>query len=103
MDAFGSDVLHDVSNAVFGSEVKSAEAQTAEKVIEILMPMYIDPNRTDSSGKIDEAMSIARTVADGEETDFTELLSKLQALPEWGEIQEALSASEVEEEKLPKF
>lgn len=103
MDEFGSDVLHHVSDAVFGSGVKSAEAQTAEKIIEILMPMCLDPGRSGSLNDMDEAMAAAKAVADEEETDMTELISKLQALPEWGDIQAALSASEIEKEKLPEF
>lgn len=100
MDAFGSDVLNNISDAVFGSKVKSSEVQAAEKVIEILTPMFIDPEHAGQSDKIDEAMCAARAVANEEVTDLTELLSKLQALPEWGDIQEALSASEIEEEKI---
>lgn len=100
MDAFGSDVLHDISDAVFGSKIKSSEVQAAEKVIEILTPMFIDPEHAGQSDKIDEAMCAARAVANEETTDLTELLSKLQALPEWGDIQEVLSASEIKEEKI---
>ena len=98
--SFGSEVLKFVSDAVFGSEVKSAEAQTAEKIVEILMPMCLDPSRAGSSAAIDEAIADAKAIADEEATDLTELLSKLQALPEWGDIQEALSASEIKEEKI---
>lgn len=98
--SFGSEVLKFVSDAVFGSEVKSAEVQTAEKVIEILQPKHIYPENPDEFEKIDEAMQTATAIADGKETDLTELLSKLQALPEWGDIQEALSASNIERDKI---
>lgn len=99
MEAFGSDVLHDVNNAVFGSEVKSSEVQMAEKVIEIITPIYNDPD-LDDPVNVDQAMEAAKAIVNEETTDITELLSKLQALPEWGEIQEALSASEIKEEKI---
>ena len=98
--SFGSDVLRDIDHAVFGNGVKSAEAQTAEKIIEILTPVYVDPDRAGEHKKIDEIMADAKTIADGEETDLTELMSKLMALPEWGEIQTALLESEIEEEKI---
>lgn len=100
ISSFGSDVLRDISRAVFGSGVKSAEAQTAEKIVEILTPMYIDPEHTSSSNAKNEAIAIAKTIAEGEETDLTELMSKLMALPEWGDIQKALLESEIEEEKI---
>lgn len=98
--SFGSEVLKFVSNAVFGSEVKSAEVQTAEKVIEILQPKHVYSKDVDEFKKIDEAIQTATAIADGKETDLTELLSKLQALPEWGDIQKALSASNIEREKI---
>lgn len=100
MTTFGSDVLKDISNVVLGDGVKSAETQTAEKIIEILTPMYIDPDYAGDHEKMDEVMVIAKAVTEGEEDDLTELLSKLQALPEWGDIQKALSASEIEKEKI---
>lgn len=100
ISSFGSDVLRDIDHAVFGSGVKSAEAQTAEKIIEVLMPVYVDPNRAGEHKKIDEIMADAKTIAEGEETDLTELMSKLMALPEWGEIQNALLETEIEEEKI---
>ena len=98
--SFGSDVLRDIDHAVFGNGVKSAEAQTAEKIIEILTPINADPDIAWPRPAIDEAMTAAKAVADGEETDLTELMSKLMALPEWGEIQNALLESEIEEEKI---
>lgn len=100
ISSFGSDVLRDIDHAVFGSGVKSAEAQTAEKIVEILTPMHIDPEHTRSSNAKNEAIAIAKTIAEGEETDLTELMSKLMALPEWGDIQKALLESEIEEEKI---
>lgn len=100
IDSFGSDVLRDIDHAVFGNGVKSAEAQTAEKIIEILTPINADPDIAWPRPAIDEAMTAAKAVADGEETDLTELMSKLMALPEWGEIQAALLESEIEEEKI---
>ena len=100
IDSFGSDVLRDIDHAVFGNGVKSAEAQTAEKIIEILTPINADPDIAWPRPAIDEAMTAAKAVADGEETDLTELMSKLMALPEWAEIQAALLESEIEEEKI---
>lgn len=100
METFGADVLKDISNVVLGNRVKSAEVQTAEKIIEIITPMYIDPDYKDDHGKMDEIMAVAKAVTEGEGDDLTELLSKLQALPEWGDIQKALSASEIEKEKI---
>lgn len=98
MRSFGSEVLKFTSDAVFGSKVKSAEVQIAEKIIEVITPMYIYPVHSGSSEKIDEAMEMAKAIANEETTDFTELMSKLKAMPEWGEIQKALSASEIERE-----
>lgn len=98
--SFGSDVLRNIDHAVFGNGVKSAEAQTAEKIIEILTPINADPDIVWPRPAIDEAMTAAEAVADGKETDLKELMSKLMALPEWGEIQNALLESEIEEEKI---
>ena len=98
--SFGSDVLRDIDHAVFGNGVKSAEAQTAEKIIEILTPMCADPGRATRRKKIDEIMTDAKAVAEGEDDGLADILSKLMALPEWGEIQNALLESEIEEEKI---
>jgi len=100
IDSFGSDVLRDISNAVFGNGIKSAEAQTAEKIIEVLTPMSIDPDHARSSKAIGEAVVAAKEVAEENTDDLTDLMSKLMALPEWGEIQNALLESEIEEEKI---
>ena len=100
ISSFGSDVLRDISRAVFGSGVKSAEAQTAEKIIEILTPMSLDPGHARSSKTIGEAVAAAKEVAEENTDDLTDLMSKLMALPEWGEIQNALLESEIEEEKI---
>ena len=100
METFGSEVLKEISNVVLGDGVKSPEVQTAKKIIEIITPMYIDPDYKNDHGKMDEIMATAKAVTEGEEDDVKELLSKLQALPEWGEIQKALSASEIEKEKI---
>ena len=100
METFGSDVLKDISNAVLGDGVKRPEVQTAEKIIEIIIPMYIDPDYKDDHRKMDEVMAVAKAVTEGKGDDLKELLSKLQALPEWDEIQKALSASEIEKEKI---
>lgn len=100
ISSFGSDVLRDISNAVFGNSVKSAEAQTAEKIIEMLTPMSLDPDHARSSKAIGEAVAAAKEVAEENTDDLADLMSKLMALPEWGEIQEALLESEIKEEKI---
>ena len=98
--SFGSEVLKFINDAVFGCEIKSPEVQTATKVIEILQPMHVCPENSDDSKKIVEAMQAAIAITEGKETDLTELLSKLQALPEWGDIQEALSTSKIETDRI---
>lgn len=100
MKSFGSEVLKFINDAVFGCEIKSAEVQTAEKVIEILQPKHVHPDNVDEFKKVDEAIQAAAAITEGKTTDLTELLSKLQALPEWGDIQEALSASKIETDKI---
>lgn len=100
MKSFGSEVLKFINDAVFGCEIKSAEVQTAAKVIEILQPKHVHPDNADEFEKIDEAIQAAAKITEGKETDLTELLSKLQTLPEWGDIQEALSQSKIETDKI---
>lgn len=100
MRSFGSEVLKFINDAVFGCEIKSPEVQTATKIIEILQPMHVCPENSDDSKKIVEAMQTAIAITEGKETNLTELLSKLQALPEWGDIQEALSTSKIETDKI---
>lgn len=100
MRSFGSEVLKFINDAVFGCEIKSPEVQAATKIIEILQPMHVCPENSDDSKKIVEAMQTAIAITEGKETDLTELLSKLQALPEWGDIQEALSTSKIETDKI---
>ena len=100
INSFGSDVLQAIGHAVFGNGIKSAEAQTVEKIIEVLTPMCADPAHAGSSSEISEAIAAAKTISEGEYADLKELLSKLQALPEWGDIQKALLESKIEEEKI---
>lgn len=97
---YGGDVLKLIKDAACGADVKPAEVQAAEKVIEVLAPMYNDPDLESPADALVEAMTAAQEVAKGTGTDMVELLDKLQALPEWGEIQKALAASEIEEEKI---
>lgn len=97
---FGSDVFKLIKDAACGRDVKPAEVQVAEKVIEVLTPMCNDPDLESPADALVEAMTAAKGVAEGTGADMVELLSKLQALPEWGEIEKALSTSSIEKEKI---
>lgn len=96
-DVFGADVASAISDVVENKVKESPQVQIAQKVIENLTEKNTDPDVSDEDDSRSVAIDMAKDIVSGTSDDMSALVDILIKLPEWDEIKEVLSNTEIEE------